>query len=92
MKVQTTLIVVATLACVAFTGCTDVKSVEYYTAHPDEAVKKLEKCRKEGKSQNSESACANPARGYGLFLVAQDKAATEAFITELQKMRKEASK
>lgn len=91
MKIQTALIVVATLACVAFTGCTDVKSVEYYTAHPDEAVQKLKECRKEGKSQKSEPACANPARGYGLFLVAQEKAANEAFTAELQKMRKGAN-
>lgn len=93
MKVQTTLVVLVTLACCAMTGCTeDVKSVEYYAAHPDEALKKLADCRtKDVKAQVSEAACTNPTKGYALFKNAQNKAGTAAAIAEIEKMRKGAS-
>lgn len=83
------------LMCFAFiAGCTnDVKSVEYYAAHPEEARKMLAECQsKDVKIQIGDPVCTNPTKGYAIYKNAQNKASTAAAISEIDKMRKDGNK
>lgn len=57
------LMVVGALAF--FAGCGDeVKSVDYYTQHPEEAETKFEQCKKMGKmSEEQKQDCRNASEG-----------------------------
>ena len=57
------LMVVGALAF--FAGCGDeVKSVDYYTQHPEEAEAKIKKCNKMGKmSEDQKQDCGNATEG-----------------------------
>ena len=93
MKSIANFIGVAVVIVPLLAACKDVKSVEYYAAHKDEALQRLAECRgMDVKVQISDPVCVNPTKGYALYRYTERRAVVEAERKAIQEWKKGSTK